>query len=81
MIAFTLSKGFLFALLLILLSLSVGARMRAEWNGVVIAESDDIVNVEGNAYFPASALNTNLIQESSTTTVCGWKGMNVLYST
>jgi uncharacterized protein (DUF427 family) len=29
---------------------------RAEWKGVVLAESDDIVMVEGNAYFPPSAL-------------------------
>ncbi|NDG75897.1 MAG: DUF427 domain-containing protein, partial [Synechococcaceae bacterium WB8_1B_136] len=27
--------------------------MEARWNGRVIASSDDIVTVEGNAYFPA----------------------------
>ena len=27
--------------------------MKALWNGVVIAESDDTVIVEGNHYFPA----------------------------
>ena len=26
--------------------------MRAIWKGTTIAESDDIVEVEGNAYFP-----------------------------
>ncbi len=31
---------------------------QARWNGTVIAESDDIVEVEGNAYFPRSALKT-----------------------
>jgi uncharacterized protein (DUF427 family) len=31
--------------------------MKATWNGTVIAESDDTVLVEGNHYFPASALN------------------------
>ena len=30
--------------------------MQATWNGTVIAASDDIVTVEGNAYFPAEAL-------------------------
>jgi uncharacterized protein (DUF427 family) len=30
--------------------------MKATWNGVVIAESDDTVVVEGNHYFPESAL-------------------------
>jgi hypothetical protein len=28
--------------------------MKATWNGTVIAQSDDIVTVEGNAYFPAA---------------------------
>ncbi len=31
-------------------------KKRAEWNGIVLAESDDIVMVEGNAYFPAESL-------------------------
>jgi uncharacterized protein (DUF427 family) len=30
--------------------------MKATWNGAVLAESDDIVLVEGNAYFPESSL-------------------------
>lgn len=48
--------------------------MEARWNGRVIAASDDIVTVEGNAYFPAEALNRELVRGSSHTTVCGWKG-------
>ena len=28
--------------------------MKATWNGHTIAESDDIVTVEGNAYFPSA---------------------------
>ena len=34
--------------------------MKAIWNGRVLAESDDIVTVEGNAYFPAAALDRAL---------------------
>lgn len=30
--------------------------MQAIWNGVVLAESDDTVVVEGNHYFPAGSL-------------------------
>ena len=30
----------------------------ATWNGTVIAESDDIVTVEGNAYFPRQAVRS-----------------------
>lgn len=48
--------------------------MQASWNGSVIAESDDIVRVEGNAYFPPEALRSDCFQPSSHRTVCGWKG-------
>ena len=48
--------------------------MQASWNGVVIARSDDIVSVEGNAYFPAEALQPDCFRASSHRTVCGWKG-------
>ena len=48
--------------------------MQATWNGTVIASSDDIVTVEGNAYFPADALNAECFQPSDRRTTCGWKG-------
>jgi len=48
--------------------------MQASWNGAVIARSDDIVNVEGNAYFPPDALDAACFRPSSHRTVCGWKG-------
>jgi uncharacterized protein (DUF427 family) len=48
--------------------------MQATWNGTVIAHSDDIVTVEGNAYFPADALVEGCFQPSSHRSVCGWKG-------
>ena len=48
--------------------------MQASWNGAVIASSDDIVTVEGNAYFPPEALESAHVQPSSHTSVCGWKG-------
>ena len=48
--------------------------MQASWNGVVIARSDDIVTVEGNAYFPPDALVAECFRSSSHRTVCGWKG-------
>ncbi len=46
----------------------------ATWNGTVIAESDDIVTVEGNAYFPRSSVREDVLRPSSTHTVCPWKG-------
>jgi uncharacterized protein (DUF427 family) len=48
--------------------------MKAIWNGKVIAESEDIVRVEGNAYFPESALNREYTTDSAHTSVCPWKG-------
>jgi uncharacterized protein (DUF427 family) len=54
--------------------------MRAVWNGTTIAQSDDIVTVEGNAYFPASTLRQDLIVPSQHTSVCGWKGTAQYYS-
>lgn len=47
---------------------------KAVWNGKVIAESDDTVVVEGNHYFPREALDDALLQPSTTTTHCPWKG-------
>ncbi len=54
--------------------------MRATWNGQTLAESDDIVTVEGNAYFPEDALRKDLIVPSDHTSVCGWKGTANYYS-
>jgi uncharacterized protein (DUF427 family) len=48
--------------------------MKAIWNGTVVAESDDTVLVEGNHYFPADSVDTTLLRESATTSVCPWKG-------
>ena len=45
----------------------------ATWNGTVIARSDDTVVVEGNHYFPRSAL-TAVTHDSSESSVCPWKG-------
>ena len=46
----------------------------ATWNGTVVAESDDIVTVEGNAYFPRDAVREEVLRPSQTHTVCPWKG-------
>lgn len=48
--------------------------IKAVWNGVVIAESDDTVVVEGNHYFPRDAVRADLLTDSNTTSVCPWKG-------
>ena len=50
------------------------------WNNQVIAESDDIINVEGNSYFPIGSVNKEFLKESKTETVCHWKGLASYYS-
>jgi uncharacterized protein (DUF427 family) len=54
--------------------------MKAVWKGAVIAESDDTVVVEGNHYFPASALRREYVTFSNHKTSCPWKGQASYYS-
>jgi len=54
--------------------------LKAVWNDAVIAESDDIVTVEGNAYFPAASLNMDYVKPSEHHTVCPWKGTASYYT-
>ena len=53
---------------------------KAIWNGTVLAESDKTVVVEGNHYFPASALKMTHFKPSAKTTVCPWKGTASYYT-
>ncbi len=48
--------------------------MKAMWSNTILAESDDTVVVEGNHYFPESALRREYFRPSATHTTCGWKG-------
>jgi len=54
--------------------------MKASWNGEVIAESNETIVVEGNHYFPPSAIKPEHFQPSETHTVCGWKGTASYYN-
>ncbi len=53
---------------------------RATWNGVVVAETDKYELVEGNVYFPPSAINKEFFKESSHQTKCPWKGTASYYT-
>lgn len=48
--------------------------MKATWNGVTLAESEQTVVVEGNHYFPPDSLAREYFEASSQTSVCPWKG-------
>lgn len=53
--------------------------VRAIWNGAVLAESSDCEVVEGNQYFPPSDIKQEYFQQSTTQTVCPWKGTASYY--
>ena len=55
--------------------------MKALLNGVVVADAplEDLVKIEGNWYFPPSAVDTDVLVESSTDYVCSWKGRAQYY--
>lgn len=53
--------------------------MKAVWNGVVIAESDKTIVVEGNHYFPPESVRREYLQPSDTHTTCPWKGVASYY--
>ncbi len=48
--------------------------MKAVWNGVVVAESEQTVIVEGNHYFPPESLKREHTTFSNHRTGCVWKG-------
>jgi uncharacterized protein (DUF427 family) len=54
--------------------------MKAIWNGVVIAHSDDTVIVEGNHYFPEASLKREYVLASNHRSSCAWKGQARYYS-
>ena len=50
--------------------------MRATLDGTVLAEAaeSDLVEIEGNWYFPPSAVVPGVLSESPTPYTCPWKG-------
>ncbi len=49
--------------------------IRAIWNGTVLAEAPRTVRVEGNHYFPPESVRREYFVDSSTKSVCPWKGV------
>ncbi|MDH3386164.1 MAG: DUF427 domain-containing protein, partial [Nitrosopumilus sp.] len=49
--------------------------MKAIWNDIVIAESDNTVIVEGNHYFPIESIKKEYFEKTDFTSFCGWKGI------
>jgi uncharacterized protein (DUF427 family) len=59
---------------MVVAAMTMPIRMRAVWNDVVLAESDDTVVVEGNHYFPPASVQWQHFTSSDTHTICPWKG-------
>lgn len=53
--------------------------MKAIWNGVVLAESDRTIVVEGNHYFPPESIDRRYFRDSERHTTCPWKGLASYY--
>ncbi len=47
---------------------------KATWNGVVVAESAETIEVDGNQYFPPNAIDERYFKPSETQSYCPWKG-------
>jgi uncharacterized protein (DUF427 family) len=54
--------------------------MKAIWNNKVIAESTETIVVENNHYFPSKSVNMEFLKESSTNSICPWKGVASYYT-
>lgn len=52
---------------------------KAMWEGAVLAESSETVEVEGNQYFPPDAILREYFRSSEVHTVCPWKGTASYY--
>ncbi|WP_347157984.1 DUF427 domain-containing protein [Pontibacter chitinilyticus] len=53
--------------------------MKAIWNDIVIADSDQTIEIEGNQYFPPNTVKKEYLEESRTHTTCPWKGEAAYY--
>jgi uncharacterized protein (DUF427 family) len=52
---------------------------KATWEGAVLAESNQTVEVEGNQYFPPDSIRNEHLKTSDQHSVCPWKGTASYY--
>ncbi|MBU8892905.1 MAG: DUF427 domain-containing protein [Bacteroidales bacterium] len=53
--------------------------IKALYKGIVIAESNDTIKVEGNHYFPIDSIKNEYLKKSNLKTTCPWKGVANYY--
>jgi uncharacterized protein (DUF427 family) len=54
--------------------------VKAVWNGAKLAESDEVIMVEGNVYFPPESIDRRYFHEAGLRTLCPWKGVARYYT-
>ena len=52
---------------------------KAIWEGTVLAESNQTIEVEGNQYFPPAAVKREFFKPNEQHTSCPWKGLASYY--
>lgn len=52
---------------------------KAIWEGTVLAESNQTIEVEGNQYFPPAAVKREFFKPNDEHTKCPWKGLASYY--
>ena len=53
---------------------------KAEYQGTVLADSENTVALEGNQYFPRESVHMDLFSDSPTEYTCPWKGEAAYYN-
>ena len=53
---------------------------QATWQGVVLAQSDETIEIEGNQYFPPDSVDRQYLEDSATHSTCPWKGEASFYT-
>jgi uncharacterized protein (DUF427 family) len=53
---------------------------RATFNGVVLAESDETISIEGVDYFPPDTVRHEHLEATQTRTACPWRGVATYYT-
>ena len=53
---------------------------KAMWEGTVLAESNQTVEIEGNQYFPPEAIKREYFKPSEHQSRCPWKGLASYYN-
>jgi uncharacterized protein (DUF427 family) len=52
---------------------------KAIWEGTVLAESNQTIEIEGNQYFPPDAIKREFFKTNDQHTTCPWKGLASYY--